>query len=595
MLRYIIGVSLVAAVIMVVRVLTDGKILNKHRYALWLLIPLYMMAAPFIRIAVPMPEELTGLFAKASEAYAYDVREDIAGDALAGDNEDEHYYGLLPESGFTNMEYYYNVNNDSAPLTKAEGRDAEDPAAVLNTVYITVTSVFAFGLLTYNAGFVLYLRRNRKYLGTDPLSGLKMYCISHKGAPFLLFDKIYVSPDREDKNGYVVCHEACHHKNGDHIWVILRYIVLVLNWYNPVIWLAFVLSGRDSELACDEEVIRVLEGASSAEYAMMLVERMGNRSDRPCTFTLSSGMRSGYKTMRRRIISIKHPAKKSYKVLVLSLAMVIFISGFSVLEPKADSGISADDLLIEEVEAPASRQAPFGYVTDIPGVTKTSAYEADITFKRDGDDIPAKLLLPRGEGPFETLIITGDTSTEYGEYESSLKRFTDNGYAVIFIENRFASEFSRRFSGSTSKLMGDLYYELILDQFAVMDELRYLSCVDGTKVFLVGDGLGGTISAYTASQRPSDVKGMVLTKPYLSEAQYMTLSEDPKVVIKIYEALEGCKVPTYIFESSWASLYSSKMAVKSMSVCELITVDEIYWEHPGNMLESNILDKLESF
>ena len=58
MLRYIIGVSVLAAAIMIVRKLADGKILKKHQYAIWLLIPVYMILSPFISIYVPSVNDI---------------------------------------------------------------------------------------------------------------------------------------------------------------------------------------------------------------------------------------------------------------------------------------------------------------------------------------------------------------------------------------------------------------------------------------------------------------------------------------------------------------------------------------------------------
>ena len=58
MLRYIIGVSLIAIVIMIIRCLSNGKMLKRHQYAMWLLIPIYMIVSPFLKISVPIAEEL---------------------------------------------------------------------------------------------------------------------------------------------------------------------------------------------------------------------------------------------------------------------------------------------------------------------------------------------------------------------------------------------------------------------------------------------------------------------------------------------------------------------------------------------------------
>ena len=53
MLRYIIGVSLITIGIIVVRALSNGKVLKKHQYAFWIAIPLFMILAPFIKFDLP--------------------------------------------------------------------------------------------------------------------------------------------------------------------------------------------------------------------------------------------------------------------------------------------------------------------------------------------------------------------------------------------------------------------------------------------------------------------------------------------------------------------------------------------------------------
>ena len=72
MLRYIIGVSLIAAAIMLIRRLAGGRMLRRHQYALWLLIPLYMIASPFIKINVPVAEEISSLIPANVEQVIYE-------------------------------------------------------------------------------------------------------------------------------------------------------------------------------------------------------------------------------------------------------------------------------------------------------------------------------------------------------------------------------------------------------------------------------------------------------------------------------------------------------------------------------------------
>ena len=136
---------------------------------------------------------------------------------------------------------------------------------LLGYIAYSVSALLVLALLVYNAGFITYCRHKREYVGKDPSEKLKIYRIKHQGTPFLLFNKIYVDKDLEEISDYIICHEACHYKHGDHIWALVRYLVLLLNWYNPVIWAAFILSGQDCELACDEEVLRTCSSGSAKE------------------------------------------------------------------------------------------------------------------------------------------------------------------------------------------------------------------------------------------------------------------------------------------------------------------------------------------
>ena len=82
MLRYITGVSLITIVLLIVRCLAKGRMLNRHRYALWLLIPIYMLVAPFLKINVTVAEEFSNIIPQAVRTVSYyepeaEIRSDI--------------------------------------------------------------------------------------------------------------------------------------------------------------------------------------------------------------------------------------------------------------------------------------------------------------------------------------------------------------------------------------------------------------------------------------------------------------------------------------------------------------------------------------
>ncbi len=366
--------------------------------------------------------------------------------------------------------------------------------------------------------------------------------------------------------GSMSCHEACHYKHGDFLWVIVRHLVLALNWYNPVIWAAFILSGRDCELACDEEVINVYGTDHAETYAEALVMQMQRKSEF-YRFTMTTGMRSGFKSMKRRIVSIKHPAKKSLKAIAMSLAALIVISGFAVLEPTAaESEQSIIDELVNEavIEAPVKREAPFDYETRKPAVSQVSSYEKDITFFRDDNAVKAKMLLPEGSGPFKTVVMRGELGSTYYEYQTIADALKENGYAVLFVKNTHESEIIRRSGGSGVKTVADVYFEQVLDHFAVIDEMRYIPEIDMDNIYLWGHDIGGIISLYTGLERQSEIKGMVIVQPYLNENQTLKFSEEPELMVRLYEILPECTVPTAILEPENSPLSASKKATESM-------------------------------
>lgn len=95
------------------------------------------------------------------------------------------------------------------------------------------------------------------------------------GTPFvlgLLRPRIYVPEGMDDAAlPQVLAHERGHIRRGDHLVKPLAFLLLALHWFNPVLWAAYVLLGRDMENACDERVLRGMDGAGRAAYSRALV------------------------------------------------------------------------------------------------------------------------------------------------------------------------------------------------------------------------------------------------------------------------------------------------------------------------------------
>ena len=69
----------------------------------------------------------------------------------------------------------------------------------------------------------------------------------------------------------VLAHERCHIRRWDHVVKPFAFLLLAVNWFNPVLWAAYVLLGRDMENACDEMALKNADAAQRAAYSRALV------------------------------------------------------------------------------------------------------------------------------------------------------------------------------------------------------------------------------------------------------------------------------------------------------------------------------------
>ena len=128
------------------------------------------------------------------------------------------------------------------------------------------TTILAWVWLVGIAVLLLYTwistqRLRRKVREAARLQG-NIYETEHIASPFVLGvlrPRIYL-PYHMDSRGreQVIAHEQAHLRRGDHVWKPLGFLLLTIHWFNPLLWLSYVLLCRDIELACDEKVIKNL-------------------------------------------------------------------------------------------------------------------------------------------------------------------------------------------------------------------------------------------------------------------------------------------------------------------------------------------------
>ncbi|WP_302496914.1 M56 family metallopeptidase [uncultured Flavonifractor sp.] len=126
------------------------------------------------------------------------------------------------------------------------------------------------------AGYSIFalLRLRCRLVGSLRLRD-NIYLADHISTPFVLglvWPKIYLpSTLTEGEMGYIIRHERYHIRHGDHVVKVLAFAGLCLHWFNPLVWAAFILAGKDMEMRCDEAVVRQLGEEVKADYSASLL------------------------------------------------------------------------------------------------------------------------------------------------------------------------------------------------------------------------------------------------------------------------------------------------------------------------------------
>lgn len=195
---------------------------------------------------------------------------------------------------------------------------------VLKAVWHTGMYVMAAWFLLANLRFMLRLRRSRT---PYPVEGCRYPVYLAEGLPSpclfgLLRPAVYLTPaaaESPETLRHVLAHETTHARHGDPLWSLLRCVCLAVYWFDPLVWIAAIVSRRDCELACDEGALQRLGEAERIPYGQTLL-RLIPVARRPESPMLSATtMTAGKKELKDRITRI---AENRRTVSVALLAVV---------------------------------------------------------------------------------------------------------------------------------------------------------------------------------------------------------------------------------------------------------------------------------
>lgn len=153
--------------------------------------------------------------------------------------------------------------------------------------------------------------------------------------PKVLLSKKHMKVLNEQQLQYVFYHELAHIKRNDVAVNWIMYSLIILNWFNPILWYAYFCMREDQELACDAYALTFIDKEEQIAYGHTIITLLEHYSYQvPSLANLSRNKRS----LKRRIIMIKKFQKKSYRLSLLGVIVIVAIASLSLFNARATEG-----------------------------------------------------------------------------------------------------------------------------------------------------------------------------------------------------------------------------------------------------------------
>lgn len=341
-LEFALESSLLVLMVLGIRKIFTGKIRYAGIYALWFLVMLRFMI-PVNIISTPL--SVGGII---PETLSSQVGSDV-------------YQGSSQQTtGVPGGPEYYFLNGKSIEKSRIGGAESYGDSVLslqgvrqgqksglwdsicnidwhllLMSIWLIISALLLLWFGLSNLCLTKKLKRSRVLYGTK--GTLKIYttlevknpCLYGFLRPAVYLPEGLVSGDSgvkvsEDEIRQMITHEYVHYRHGDHIWAMIRVLLVSVYWFDPFLWIAVSCFKKDAELFCDETVIRLIGEKQRFCYGKMLIRLAGEAGFGEFRYPIMSMSRRG-KEMAKRIHAISH--KKRYsRWLILPLVSLVIIA-----------------------------------------------------------------------------------------------------------------------------------------------------------------------------------------------------------------------------------------------------------------------------
>lgn len=247
---------------------------------------------------------------------------------------------VLEYAGHNPVSYDIGLQDGSIGFSEFTAPDTDylNPLYIFTVIASLVWLIGMAAMLVYTA--VSYLRIHQKVREAAPLQDNIWLC-DRIDTPFIfgvIRPRIYLPSGMNGQDAdYVIAHERAHLKRRDHWWKPLGFLLLTVYWFNPVLWIAYILLCRDIELACDEKVIQTMGAEIKKPYSDALINcSVSRKSIAACPLAFGE---VGVKGRVKSVLSYKEPAFWIVIVAILAGVAVAVCFLTTPKTPEEDGGI----------------------------------------------------------------------------------------------------------------------------------------------------------------------------------------------------------------------------------------------------------------
>lgn len=311
--------------------------------------------------------------------------------------------------------------------------DSASGATALQTLVPILSAVWVLGIAAMLLYAVVSFFKVKRRVGTAVLFSDNIYRSENVASPFVLGvvkPKIYLPFNISDDDlPLVIAHEKAHIRRKDNLWKPLGFLLLAFYWFNPLMWLAYVLLCRDIEFACDEKVVKELSAEQKADYSQALLTCSVNRR-----MIAACPVAFGEVGVKDRIKSVLNYKKPAFWIIIAAVVASVVAAVCFLTNPAANTLGNIEFLNLESIkqDTVAILVSTDGNNLCVDGVNKELLGElCDIKISKK-----AMIFSSRSDDrdTSHTLIIQRD-DYETSTYSQGLRINFNSSFTSVWVDN----------------------------------------------------------------------------------------------------------------------------------------------------------------